>query len=165
MSVLDSPKCPTCGAELVLEPTGLLDAWTCPAGHGLGFTLSEAYVRIAEDEIHELWAKTAGAPASTRRCPLCNGAMVVVTVPTGQADVALDVCVNDEFLWFDAGELDVMPGAQPVAPPTADETAHVQQIADQFADAVDVSWEQRDAATFVNHIADVVSEHSSRTRT
>jgi Zn-finger nucleic acid-binding protein len=158
MSLLETPKCPTCGAELTLEHTGKLDAWTCPAGHGLGFTLTEAYSRISEAEIHEIWAATATALDSARRCPLCSGPMVVVHAPTTTpgTSVALDVCVPDELFWFDAGELDSMPAATPERVTTEDD-ARVQQITKQFADAVDASWEQRDAAAFVDHVADVVA--------
>lgn len=49
-----APKCPQCGAELKLGASGRLDAWACPAGHGVGFTLSEAYERVQEDEISSL---------------------------------------------------------------------------------------------------------------
>jgi hypothetical protein len=40
---------------LRLEHDGALNAWVCPNDHGLGFTVSEAYERIGEDEIHAIW--------------------------------------------------------------------------------------------------------------
>lgn len=47
-----APICPKCGAELRLGASGRLQAWSCPAGHGVGFTVTAAYERLADDEIH-----------------------------------------------------------------------------------------------------------------
>src|SRR6202008_2671410 len=94
MSALPSPACPTCRAELDLRHDDGFDAWMCPNGHGLAFTLSEAYERVASDEIHAIWqrARAADAVASTRGCPMCAQTMVAV----GCGSVSLDVCIVDE---------------------------------------------------------------------
>jgi hypothetical protein len=57
-----APKCPECGADLKLGPSGKLDAWSCPAGHGIALTLSEAYERLEDDEIHAIWKDSETAP-------------------------------------------------------------------------------------------------------
>jgi Zn-finger nucleic acid-binding protein len=107
-----TPACPTCGAELRLKRDGVLDAWLCPAGHGKGFTLTEAYERIDDDEVQAIWQQARESAPGTRACPLCGETMVAMTVaPTvgGDATLPLDVCLRDELLWFDAGELDAVP--------------------------------------------------------
>lgn len=49
-------------ADLKLGPSGKLDAWSCPAGHGIALTLSEAYERLEDDEIHAIWKDSETAP-------------------------------------------------------------------------------------------------------
>ncbi|MFN8016964.1 MAG: hypothetical protein U0P45_02445 [Acidimicrobiales bacterium] len=144
-------NCPTCGAQLALTSTGALDAWVCPAGHGLAATLSELYERAQEDDIRALWqvARKATAVEGARACPMCARPMVAISspvdadeVPEGEdgdgptaAEVPLDVCVADEVIWFDAGELEAMPADLPDAEPSAQELAALAQIRAQFAQA------------------------------
>src|SRR6476660_3238684 len=88
-----SPTCPKCRAELKLGASGRLDCWSCPQGHGLGFTLSEAYERIPNDDISQIWHESEHAPAGKYVCPMCVEQMVTVTAH----GVPLDVCREDEL--------------------------------------------------------------------
>jgi Zn-finger nucleic acid-binding protein len=117
----------------------------CPRGHGLAFTLSEAYARLADADIHEIWAGARTAPRGTHGCPMCEATMV--TVPC--EGVSLDVCVTDEVLWFDAGELEALPPDAPAPLPDPRAEAALASVTDQFGDALDAGWdaEERDTIT------------------
>jgi Zn-finger nucleic acid-binding protein len=115
--------CPTCKAALKLGADGF---WSCPAGHGLGFTLSKAYGRIADDEIAKLWRGSETAPAGKVPCPFCAEPMVTVTVER----VSVDVCRADEALWFDPGELDRLPAQTPPTPEQQRQFAAIMEAFD-----------------------------------
>ena len=152
MSALPQPACPACRAVLALEHDHAFDAWGCPEGHGLAFTLSEAYERLRDEEIHAIWQRArAGDPTpSARGCPMCERTMVAV--PCGA--VTLDVCLVDEVFWFDAGELEQLPPDVPDAPPTDEEQAALDRITDEFGDALDAGWDAEEAATLTGRLAD-----------
>jgi Zn-finger nucleic acid-binding protein len=151
MSALHAPACPTCRADLDLRHDGDFGAWVCPGGHGLACTLSEAYERLRDDEIHAIWhAANAADPArSTRGCPMCAKTMVAVAC----GPVTLDVCVVDEVLWLDAGELEQLPPDVPDAPPSAEEQAELARITEDFADALDAGWDAEEAHTITGRLA------------
>ena len=150
-------NCPTCNAQLQLTNHDTFDSWVCPAGHGLAATLSELYERAQEDEIHRLWALARAAAksgaAGGRPCPMCQRAMVSVAVPTDGdeaeegapgdtpdgAEVPVDVCVADEVVWFDAGELEALPADLPDAQPTAAQEAALADIRKQFGDEIEAA--------------------------
>jgi Zn-finger nucleic acid-binding protein len=136
-----TPQCPECRADLELGARGKLDAWACPAGHGAGFTLSELHERAQEDELARLWEGAKEANAGAHACPMCDRQMVSVTVgidadealddqqdtaDTGR--VTLDVCRDDQFIWFGPRELDELPQDLPEPKPSAAEAAHIERI-------------------------------------
>lgn len=136
MNELPAPKCPQCGVELKLSSTGELDFWSCPAGHGLGFTLSEAYERLQNEEIRKIWRESQGAPAGKYACPMCGRQMVTLTVGVdskGDSErAALDVCREDELFWFDAGELEEFPQHVPDPGPTPEEQKKIDLLMSSF---------------------------------
>lgn len=113
-----TPHCPTCGAELHLE-TGDLPAWLCPAGHGVAATLPAARKRVDDEVVTRAWAEARKASAGERSCPFCTKPMTPVawTVDDVQppASVVLDLCRADQLLWFDVGELELLPQQLQVA--------------------------------------------------
>jgi hypothetical protein len=159
MSALTAPACPTWHAALSLGATGDLNFWSCPTGDGLAFTVSEGYTRLQEDEIARLWELANKAGPGPYACPICTGPMRRATVgydddeikegekgdtpDTGSA--VLDVCVGDQFVWFDAGELDLLPQDKKDAKPTAEETANIDNISRQFGHNLTEDWEDRDS--------------------
>lgn len=158
-AALPAPKCPQCGAELKLGASGRLDAWSCPAGHGLGFTLSEAYERLEDDEIHAIWLASAQAAPGKLACPMCFRPMVNVTIAVGGAgspQESLDVCREDEFIWFDPGELDEFPQQVPTAPPSADELQKIDQIRRTFDHDLDDAQAAEESRGVMNRFANHV---------
>ena len=137
-----TPQCPQCRAELKLGASGRLDAWACPAGHGAGFTLSELHERAQEDELARLWAAATTAAAGKHACPMCDRAMVTVMIGVDADElverrvadrsedgrVTLEVCRDDQFIWFDPGELDELPEDLPEPKPSAAEVAEIDRI-------------------------------------
>jgi Zn-finger nucleic acid-binding protein len=160
---LPAPTCPQCGAELKPGASGKLDAWSCPAGHGVGFTLSEAYERLEGDEIHLIWHASETAAPGKHVCPMCSQPMVNVTVAVagpGSPEETLDVCREDEFIWFDPGELDEFPQHTPEAPPSADELAKIEQIRRTFDHDLDEAIADEESRGFMNRFANhVVAAH------
>jgi Zn-finger nucleic acid-binding protein len=158
-----APKCPQCGVELKLGPSGKLDAWSCPAGHGIGFTLSEAYERLEDDEIHAIWKASESAAPGTHVCPMCSQPMVGVTVAVGvpgSPEETLDVCREDQFIWFDPGELDEFPQHRDAAPPSAAELAKIAQIRATFDHDLDEAQTEAENQGILNHFANhVVTAH------
>ena len=161
MNAVTSCTCPTCGATLALRHEGALDAWTCPQGHGLAFTLTEAYERLPDDEIHAMWALARTAKPGTRRCPMCEHPMVTVSVPgvDGAPPVDVDVCVDDELLWLEAGELDRLPPPRADEAPSADEQREIDQITRQFGEGLQRDWAVEDDLGFVNRVASRAGSH------
>ncbi len=160
---LPAPKCPQCGVELNLGPSGKLDAWSCPAGHGIGFTLSEAYERLEDGEIHAIWKASESAAPGKHPCPMCSQPMVGVTVAVGSPDSpeeTLDVCREDQFIWFDAGELDEFPEHRDPGPPSADELAKIDQIRKTFDHDLDEAQAEEESQGTLNRLANhVVTAH------
>lgn len=150
MTGLPVPACPTCRADLTLQTDRTFDAWVCPEQHGLAFTLSEAYERLGDDEIHEIWraANTDGVAASTHGCPMCLTTMVAVPCE----GITLDVCTTDEVLWFDAGELEQLPPDTPDAAPSAGEQAELAAITDDFGDALTDGWDAKERGTITGRL-------------
>ena len=146
---LDQPSCPTCGSALTKTAEGALDSWVCPNGHGLGLTLTEAYGRLQEDEIHALWAAARVAPVGSRPCPICGRMMAATTFEVDADELApgqggggatttsapVDVCTECELLWFDTGELPALPVDLPNPEPTAEELAKIDQVKNAFGQA------------------------------
>ncbi len=121
------PRCPICSAELVLGSSGQLDSWACPQGHGLAMTLSESYEQLQEDEIALLWQRARMAQPGPLTSPFGGAPMVRITVDFDDDEalegedgdgpntgaVVVDVDVPNQFIWFDAGELDELPSIFP----------------------------------------------------
>ena len=156
---LPTPACPTCRADLELRADGELDAWHCPEGHGLAFTLSEAYARLADHDIHEIWSGARSAPKGTRGCPMCRATMVAVPCEA----ITLDVCVTDEVLWFDRGELDVMPPDVAEPAPSPEEQAELAAVTKQFGDDLTAGWEAEERDTLTGKLTALLVGEPRRT--
>jgi Zn-finger nucleic acid-binding protein len=151
------PRCPVCGTELQLGSQEALDRWTCPSGHGLAMTLSESYERLQEDEIARLWQLAKEAPTGPLASPFDGRPMAHFELPYDDDEVAegepgdgpdlgsvaIDVDVANQFIWFDAGELEELPVDRPDAQPSAEVLAAEQKLIAQFAAGLDAAAEAR----------------------
>lgn len=151
------PTCPDCGAELAHGSEGSLDHWSCPHGHGLALTLSEGHGRLQPDELADLWQTARRSPVGTRPSPFDGRPMTQVTlaydedeVPEGEpgdgpttGTVVLDVDVDQQFIWFDAGELDELPENLPDAPPDPAMLAREREIRERFGADVEAALAER----------------------
>lgn len=169
------PHCPVCGDELQLGSSGALDRWSCGAGHGLAVTLSESYERLQEDEIQRLWQLAREATPGPLSSPFDHTPMKRFALPydadeapEGQpgdtADVGtveIDVDVANQFIWFDAGELDRLPVDLPDAQPTDAELAKEREIAEQFGAGIEAAMRDRDADDLSEHLYRRVARNPS----
>jgi Zn-finger nucleic acid-binding protein len=177
---LSVPVCPSCGEALTLTHQGQLDTWVCPAGHGLGATLSEAYDVVQEDELAVLWqlARQATPSNSARRCPICEQPMVSVEVPydtdeaeegaSGDLDpigsVWVDVCEDDQLIWFDAGELQAFPTDLADPEPSAAELEGAEKIRAAFGQSIVESSRARESGQLTERIYQRIARHKGLTR-
>ncbi|CAN5591780.1 hypothetical protein BH10ACT3_BH10ACT3_05000 [soil metagenome] len=172
-SSVSIPTCPIGGEDLRLGSQGELDYWSCPAGHGLAMTLSESHLRLQDDEVAELWQLARVAEPGPLMSPFGQRQMVRVTLPydddelpaadgdastsASSGSVVLDVDLEEQFIWFDAGELDLLPADLANAEPTAEELAAVAQIRARFGSDIEADLEARDdheiSERIYNHIA------------
>jgi Zn-finger nucleic acid-binding protein len=176
---LSTPICPSCGTALVLTHEGDFNSWACPAGHGCAATQTEAYERLQEDELHHLWqlAREATPTTDARRCPICEAGMVSIEVPADEDEVEegapgdgpdkgsiwIDVCLDCELLWFDAGELNSFPADQPDPEPTQAELDGVAKIRETFGQGIVDAENSREDAQLTEHIYRRIARHKGLT--
>ena len=173
------PHCPLCGVQLELGSSGELDRWSCPAGHGLAMTLSETYERMQEDEIGLLWKLARDAAPGPLGSPFDKTPMKRVVLPydddelpegepgdgPNTGSVHLDVDVANQFVWFDAGELDELPHDLPDPEPSAEELARIDQIVDQFSADIEGAARAREASTVTGRLYRRVARDPEALRT
>jgi Zn-finger nucleic acid-binding protein len=136
-----------CRAALALtEKPDAFDVWICPNGHGMAATITELWKHIQDDEIRAIWQAAKGAPKNDRKSPVLGTPMVTVTISVDSdeeqgnsaadaKELTLDVAPDEEFVWFDAGELEMFASDLPNPEPSADEKAKVKELADHFAES------------------------------
>lgn len=156
------PTCPTCATELAHNTAGTLDTWTCPQGHGAGLTVTEAYTHIQDDEIHRAWDAARSGTPGPRKCPICGRQMVVVDlaydpdesaeVAPGSPSEALDVCTEDQLIWFDPGEYEALPADVPNPEPSPEELARIAAIRQAFGESVVAAAHAREDRTLTEHL-------------
>lgn len=173
------PLCPVCSAELRLggspsaDGTDSFDCWTCPAGHGLAMTLSESYARLQSDEIAQIWQQARSAAPGPLPSPFSGSPMARVTVEADDDEVAegqpgdgpttatvvVDVDVENQFIWLDAGELDELPMDVPDAQPTAEELATEREIVARFGESYVDAVEDRASRELTERLYRRVARH------
>jgi hypothetical protein len=173
------PSCPVCAADLQLGGTPSADGtdtfhcWTCPNGHGLAMTLTESYERLEEDEIAQIWQKARTGAPGPLPSPFHGGPMVRVNVevdedevPEGRpgdgpttATVVVDVDVENQFIWLDAGELDEFPVDLPDPEPSAEELAAERAIVERFGASYEAAVEERESDELTERLYRRVARH------
>jgi hypothetical protein len=69
--------------------------------------------------------------------------------------VTLDVCRDDQFIWFDPGELEELPADLPDPEPTAQEQVQLGQIRKTYDGELDAAYEDD---SLLGRFADRVSK-------
>jgi Zn-finger nucleic acid-binding protein len=153
-----TPTCPDCGAALSLGASGERTFWSCPAGHGLGFTMTAACARVDDDAIGRAWRASEDAPTGTRACPFCGRTMVSATFAAGTdaGDLTVDVCGEDELFWLAPGELDQLPPAHARAEPSAEELRNLAVVRRAFDAGIDEAIRQEQGHGILDRLADTV---------
>lgn len=89
--------------------------------------------------------------------------MVTVTAAVGGAGSpteTLDVCREDEFIWFDQGELEEFPQHAQAAPPSPDEQQKIDRIRAAFDHDLDEAEAAEERSGILNRFANhVVASH------
>lgn len=131
--------CPQCRSTMAAVKKDDFDTWECKDGHGVGFTVSEAHGRLQEDEIRSIWQAAKSAPPSSLKSPILGRPMVAITIVVdddeiegnegpGARPVTVDVCLDEQFLWFQVVALENMPLDLPNPPAPPEELARIHQI-------------------------------------
>jgi hypothetical protein len=129
-------------------------------------TLSESYERLQEDEVVRLWQLARVAPAGPLGSPFDGAPMKRFALPYDEDEVAeggagdepdagtvqLDVDVANQFVWFDADELDELPADRPDPEPSSEELARVAEIAAQFGAGIEDAARARDGGALTERL-------------
>lgn len=172
------PHCPVCAAELRLGRSDSFDSWSCPNGHGLAMTLSESYERLQEDEIGAIWQQARASGPGPLASPFDGRPMVRVRVevdtdevPDTQpgdgpatAAVVVDVDVENQFIWLDAGELGVFPADVEDPAPSPEVLDKEREIIEQFGNDLTDAAERREGRELSERLFRRVARHPGALR-
>jgi Zn-finger nucleic acid-binding protein len=76
------------------------------------------------------------------------------------AQISLEVCREDQFIWFDAGELDQLPQDLPDAKPTAEQQKQIASIMNAFDHDLERATENEANRGALNRMANrIVRRH------
>ena len=103
--------CPKCKHDMIVVEHQKIELDYCPNCEGLWFDAGELNLllecsKLASPDltINNIVALPPVEPSGKKlKCPICRQAMKQVAI--GQPKINIDVCVNEEGLWFDGGEL------------------------------------------------------------
>ncbi len=167
-------QCPNCDRNLDPQQAGTLDTWVCPAAcgrAGVAVTLTEAHGRLQDDEIARLWQAARRGPAGPCKSPIDRRPMARIEVgvdddeaaegePGDTADratVTLDVDVENQFIWFDPGELDEFPLDRPNPGPSPEEQAKITEIVERFGNDYEAAVDRRENAGLTERLYDALA--------
>jgi hypothetical protein len=120
--------------------------------------MAESYEQMQEDELSRLWELARAGSPGPLPGPFGGPPMVRILLPydgdearedeEGDTEdvgtVELDVDLDNQFIWFDAGELEQLPADLEDAEPSAEENAALAQITRQFSEDYDAALDARD---------------------
>jgi Zn-finger nucleic acid-binding protein len=164
-------KCPRCGTALIQgTQKNDIDAWACPNHHGVGITLSEAWGHLQDDEIRAIWRAAKNGQPSAPNSPALAGNMVRIEITVdsdeeegncgpGVFQIELDVDVDEQFIWFDSGELERMPDDLPNPDMSEEERKHVEEIAQQFGESIMTNYHKRENESLEGKLYNFVASH------
>ncbi|MDW8290616.1 MAG: rhomboid family intramembrane serine protease [Armatimonadota bacterium] len=109
--------CPRCQEPLTRYRAQAGLVWQCQRCGGRAVALSVLRKAVEPGLVRSLWvAATQGGVPSPLPCPSCR--LPMKQAPSvAHVPAAIDVCERCQFVWTDAGELELMPPAPPEAKP------------------------------------------------
>ena len=175
---LRTPTCPSCTSQLTLTSKDELDTWNCNEGHGLGMVMHEAYGILQDDEIQQIWDQTkSSTQQSPRACPICERAMLAIEVAydadeilegtehdgENEGSVWLDVCDPCQLIWFDSGELELLPTDLENAAPSPQVLEMESQVRAAFSESYMSAVRSRTEDGFTERVYNAVLNREPQT--
>ena len=163
--------CPRCQTPLIKNTQKSdFDTWACPNHDGVGMTLSEAWGHLQDDEVKAIWRAAKNGRPSELKSPVFGRDMVRIEITVdedeedgnrgpGAFQMELDVSVDEQFIWFDAGELERMPDDIPNPPLSEAERKQIDAIAQQFGDALMASFHKSEDESLSGRMLNFVAAH------
>lgn len=106
--------CPNCQSGLARETCAKGVFWDCPRCHGRVMGVGLLRQLLDHRCVAAAWALVLRATENNGRpCPVCLGAMVPVTLDVDGKSPEMEVCKRCEFIWFDAGQYELLPPPPP----------------------------------------------------
>jgi Zn-finger nucleic acid-binding protein len=164
-------NCPRCRTPLTKGTLkNDIDSWACPNHHGVGITLSEAWGHLQDDEVKAIWSAAKNGQPSDLKSPALGKEMVriEITVDSDEEEgnrgpdafqIELDVSVDEQFIWFDAGELEKMPEDIPNPQMSEGERKHIEEIAQEFGDSMMANYDKRENESVTGKLYNFVASH------
>ncbi len=101
--------CPKCRNPLIALELDQIEIDHCAECGGIWLDSGELELLFDDSdraiEFIESFSRKPESGEKTLKCPICLKKMEKVSVPTEQT-ILIDRCINDDGLWFDAGELE-----------------------------------------------------------
>lgn len=101
--------CPNCQTRLRRASAEGGVFWTCGYCGGLAVSLPLLSRTTEQQFVHDLWRNVRESKESKRACPICNKPTAFVSATSGPKTLALDVCTDCRFVWFDPAEYAATP--------------------------------------------------------
>lgn len=111
-------RCPDCATALTSREKVGRHFFFCPDCDGQAVTLPVLKAEVDQGYVKQLWAFARPASCTkTRACPSCATTMQAIHPPAAAGsgasaldDLTIELCRACQLLWFDAGELQRLPG-------------------------------------------------------
>ena len=82
----------------------------------------------------------------------------------GAFQMELDVNVDEQFIWFDSGELERMPDDIPNPPLSEEERKQIAEISQQFGDSIMAAYHKRENESLDGKLLNFVASHKRMRR-
>ena len=168
--------CPRCGTTLTKGThKNDIDSWACSNHHGVGISLSEAWGHLQDDEVKAIWSAAKNGHASPLKSPVLGKDMVRVEIAVdgdeevgnrgpGAFQVELDVDVDEQFIWFDSGELERLPDDLPNPQMSEEDRKHLEEMAQQFGDQIMANYYKRENESLEGKLYNFIASHKRMKR-
>ncbi|MBE6357749.1 MAG: hypothetical protein E7057_00700 [Lentisphaerae bacterium] len=104
-------KCPRCAVHLEQVKIGTVLTFSCSNCHGQAVTLEALRtLGVSPENTTAIWrSASAGKLGAQLNCPECGNPMRLIKLDDGSNIFYIDVCCCCHLIWFDFGELNMIP--------------------------------------------------------